>query len=177
MIQNTSFQDLDTTIHTCPDIATKRSHRNTLLQSLCMILGFALIVGSRSDLITYDKMRLFLLFFGLCTIGITTIYLIHGSKSLLYIPTQSTLKRGVKYYDLISEVYLTDLYKTSAGNNKIGIKENPSGNVRVEYLIDKEKKFLMVAVARFDNLLFIPLCNTTVYTDTEAEQVIGFLKL
>ncbi len=170
-------QTIDATLFASshPDIA-KRTSVSSLIFSLAMvaigILSF-LYIFEMNDKSSTMSMALMVLGTALILLGVFRLF--WKSKEIVYLPTGSVAKERSMFFDLKYMDKLTNMIESGDLGNKVGIKCESSGNVRLDIMISQDNKFAALQLFQFVPYTYAPVTSVHYFTGSEAAAVSAFL--
>lgn len=160
---------------THPDIAKRTSVSGVLISSLMLLLGilaFASTFGLEDKSSTIS-MALMVLGTGLFLMGIFRFF--WKSKEVVYLPTGSVAKERTLFFDLKYVDALTNMVNSDF-SQRVDVKSEPSGNLRMDVILSEDKKFAAVQLFQFVPYQYQPITSVHYLTNGSASAFAAFVE-
>lgn len=176
---NTETQKIsfDTLIAENPQIKCCRDRRKTIQNALFLLVGIAFIFVANMLGTAGNDTKLILSSIGICIVGIAAIYLVHGGRGYRYVPSQSRMKRGTKFFSRTAEGFFRNIERLDKEDEWTLPIEDSNGGVRVEYIFDESNSFLMLLPSIYEELFYRPLHKEILFSGSRAKEMIRSLNL
>ena len=98
------------------------------------------------------------------------------SKEWVYAPTGSVAEEGASFFDACDLQALTDTLEKKDFGTKNDVKVKPNGNVRMDYMISRDKEFVAVQLFRFIPYTYEPASSVFYFTGEDANAFVHCLR-
>lgn len=153
---------------THPDTVRRTNVSSIVIAVVCCLLGAAAFIASLSMDDSSFNLSMFFLIAGTIFILYAVFRSFWQSKEWVYIPTGSAMKAGSCYFDVCDLQALTDVLKKKSFEQSIGIQTKTNGNVRMDYMMSKDKKFVAIQLCRFVPYTYEPVFPVSYCKDSDA---------
>lgn len=175
-MNNTVLADatLFTTAH--PDIVKRTSLSSVIISAILCIVGVGAFVTSLRMGDASSTMSMLFMAGGTILFLLAMFRLFWKSKEWVYIPTGSVAKEGSCFFDVCDLQALTDVLDKRAFDAKNDIKVKTNGNVRMDYMLSQDKKFVAIQLFRFIPYTYEPASSVIYYTGNNASAFVHCLE-
>lgn len=170
-------QTMDATIFASshPDIVKRTCVSGIILSSIMLLLGVLAFVSileidNESSALSMATM---VLGTALCLTGIFRLF--WKSKEVVYAPTGSVAKERTVFFDLKHKDALKDIITSGSFAGSSDIRGEASGNLRMDVIFSKDKKFAAVQLFQFVPYTYQPITSVRYFTNESAAAVYAFL--
>lgn len=167
----TYHPSFDTLIEQNPHIVCRRDKRKTAFNLLSFAIGILFIFLSNRVLTAGNEAKFLLSSVGVCMVGIALIYLIHGGRCYLYLPAQSRMTRGTKFYSRTAEEYFRHLQETDTEDTWSSPIEDRNGGIRIEYIYGEADGYLLLLPSIYEDLTYQPLGRELLFSGAQAKEI------
>jgi hypothetical protein len=101
---------------------------------------------------------------------------VRHTHSVVYLPTQSELKKRSLYFDLGELKNLTELVDKHNFAATVNLRDNGSGNVRMDVLLSRCNGFAAVQLFQFVPYNYTPVSDIAYFAGDEAERFALFVR-
>nr|WP_301062155.1 hypothetical protein [Phocaeicola sp.] len=159
---------------THPDIV-KRTNISSVLISLALcVIGAGAFMISLNMADSSSAMSMLLITVGIILLLWAVFRLFWRSKEWVYVPTGSAMKEGTCFLeDLPAMRHVLEKKDFMAKNN---IRLTANGNVRMDYMVSRDKKFVAVQLFRFIPYTYEPASPVFYFTGNDANAFVQCLK-
>ena len=98
------------------------------------------------------------------------------SKEWVYAPTGSVAKEGACFFDVCDLQALTETLEKKGFETKNDVKVKTNGNVRMDYMISQDKKFVAAQLFRFIPYTYEPASSVFYFTGDDASAFVHCLE-
>lgn len=151
-----------------PDIVKRTNVFSIIIAVICCVLGAAAFTASLKMDDTSSNLTMFCLLIGTVLVLHAVFRLFWKSKEWVYMPTGSTIKAGCCYFDVCDLQVLNDILKNKNFEMNHGISIKTNGNIRLDYMLSKDGKFVAVQLCRFVPYTYEPVYPVSYYVKEEA---------
>ena len=134
-----------------------------------VVVGIAAIILALDLNTAPSTLSMVLLTVGTIFLLIALYRLFWRSKELVYTPTGSSISEGSCYWDVSDLQELARLLEQSDFASTAPLTVKLSGNVRLDYILSKDRKFAAVQLFRFVPYVYEPVSQVYYYTGEVAE--------
>lgn len=134
---------------THPDMLVRTSVSSVVLSAVLFVIGAAAFVSSLKMGDSSSTLSMMLMAGGTILFLCAVFRLFWRSKEWVYAPTGSVTKEGTCFFDVCDLQALTEVLEKKDFETRRDVKVKASGNVRMDYLISQDKKFVAVQLFRF----------------------------
>lgn len=175
-MNNTVLADatLFTTVH--PDIVKRTSLSSVIISAILCIVGVGAFVTSLRMGDASSTMSMLFMAGGTILFLLAMFRLFWKSKEWVYIPTGSVAKEGSCFFDVCDLQALTAALDKRAFDAKNDIKVKTNGNVRMDYMLSQDKKFVAIQLFRFIPYTYEPASSVIYYTGNDASAFVHCLE-
>lgn len=170
-------QSIDATIFASehPNIAKRTSISGLILSSLLILIGLAALISSNRLEEHASALTMILMLSGTIFVILGVFRLVWKGKVVIYTPTGSVAKEksfffDLKYLDALKSCITTGQFSTDAD-----VKSEPDGNIRMDVILSKDKKFVAVQLFQFVPYAYNPITSVHYYTNGDAIALSSFL--
>lgn len=159
-----------------PDIVKRTSLSSVILSAILCIVGAGAFATSLKMGDSSSTISMLLMAGGTILFLLAVYRLFWRSKEWVYIPTGSVAKEGSCFFDVCDLEALNDALdkKTFTSHKDVRVKTN--GNVRMDYMISRDKKFAAVQLFRFVPYTYEPASSVIYYTGNDASAFVHCLE-
>lgn len=97
-------------------------------------------------------------------------------KEWVYAPTGSVAKEGTCFFDVCNLQALTDALEKKGFETRNDVKVKTNGNVRMDYMISQDKKFVAAQLFRFIPYTYEPASSVFYFTGDDASAFVHCLE-
>ena len=97
-------------------------------------------------------------------------------KEWVYAPTGSVAKEGTCFFDVCDLQALTDALEKKGFETRNDVKVKTNGNVRMDYMISQDKKFVAAQLFRFIPYTYEPASSVFYFTGDDASAFVHCLE-
>jgi len=155
---------------------SKKTNTSSVLLSVLMILSGCVSIYWGLDLsVSSDIISMGLLTLGTILLLISLYHLFWNSKEWVYLSTGSKIIFGSCYADTNEMKNIRDVLEKK--KNELGFfPDKASGNIRLDYLLTKDRRFIAVQLFMFVPYTYEPVSEVYQYQEDEARTIIRYLK-
>ncbi|NDV63867.1 hypothetical protein [Bacteroides sp. 224] len=156
-----------------PDMVKRTSSTNLIFSGILFLGGIASLF---SGIQTSDHtLSLGLSVVGIALVTWAIIRLFIRSKEIVYLPTGSVANKQSIFFDL---KYMDELKKVvTTGNSGVDLplKSDSNGNVRMDVLETRDRRFVAVQLLQFVPYMYSPVTSVYYFTGNEAAAISSFI--
>ena len=158
-----------------PDIVKRISVSSLIFSGVLLLAGVLAFVSTMEieEKSSAGSMSLMVLGAALFLFGI--FRLLWKSKEVVYLPTGSLANEYRVFFDLKDLDKLKGIVTSNSYSVSSEIKSQAGGNVRLEIILSKDKKFAAVQLFQFIPYTYQPVTSVHYYTNEEASAFAAFL--
>lgn len=158
-----------------PDIVKRISVSSLIFSGVLLLAGVLAFVSTMEieEKSSAGSMSLMVLGAALFLFGI--FRLLWKSKEVVYLPTGSLANEYRVFFDLKDLDRLKGMVTSNSYSVSSEIKSQAGGNIRLEIILSKDKKFAAVQLFQFIPYTYQPVTSVHYYTNEEASAVAAFL--
>lgn len=159
-----------------PDIVKRTSLSSVILSAILCIVGAGAFATSLKMGDSSSTISMLFMAGGTILFLLAVYRLFWRSKEWVYIPTGSVAKEGSCFFDVCDLEALNDALdkKTFTSHKDVRVKTN--GNMRMDYMISRDKKFAAVQLFRFVPYTYEPASSVIYYTGNDASAFVHCLE-
>lgn len=160
-----------------PDIVKRTGVLSVLVSAVIGLIGVGAFVASLEMGDSSSTLSMLFMTGGTLLFLLAVFRLFWRSKEWVYLPTGSVAKEGACFFDVCDLQVLREALETKAFADKTDVKAKPNGNVRMDYVVTKDKKFIAAQLFRFVPYTYEPASPVFYYTGKDAGTFIHCLKI
>lgn len=154
------------TVH--PDIEKRTSVSSVLISAIFCVIGAGAFIASLRIGDSSSTMSMALMTGGTILFLLAVFRLFWKSKEWVYVPTSSIAKEHSCFFDECDLQALTAALESKNFAGQKDVKAKACGNVRMDYMLSQDKRFVAVQLFRFVPYTYEPASSVFYYTDAEA---------
>ncbi|MDR0962126.1 MAG: hypothetical protein LBM62_06185 [Mediterranea sp.] len=159
-----------------PHIGKRTNVANLALSITLIVLGIAAFLTTFLLKQPSSAVGMALMVVGIGLFVYGAMRLVRQSRSVVFLPTQSALKKHTLYFDLKELHNLKELVENRNFSAVINLKSTHSGNVRMDVLLSGCNGFAAVQLFQFVPYNYTPVTDITYYTNEDAQRFALFLR-
>lgn len=159
-----------------PDIIRRTSVSSVIFSVVLCVIGAGAFAASLSMGDSSSTMTMVFMLGGTVLFLWAVFRFFWQSKEWVYVPTGSAIKEGTCFFDGCDLQALADTMgkKRFLAGNSLKVKE--SGNVRMDYMLSRDKKFAAVQLFRFIPYTYEPASSVFYFTGNDADAFVRCLE-
>ena len=161
---------------THPDIVKRTSVSSVIISVILCVIGAGAFVTSLKMGDSSSTMSMVFMAGGTILFLWAVFRLFWRSKEWVYAPTNSVAKEGTCFFDVCDLQVLTEALEKKAFEAKNDVKVKTSGNVRMDYIISQDKKFVAAQLFRFIPYTYEPASSVFYFTENDADAFVHYMK-
>lgn len=146
-----------------------------IISLVLMGIGIASILFALDVEMTSPTFSMLLLSAGTVCLIFALYRLFWKSKGKVYTPTGSSVVEGSCYWDSCELQHLTAMLEQSDFKLDKHLSAKLSGNVRLDYILSKDRKFAAVQLFQFVPYVYEPVTNVFYYTEEIASNFAKYI--
>ncbi|MDO4180375.1 MAG: hypothetical protein Q4D36_03680 [Bacteroidales bacterium] len=154
------------TVH--PDIEKRTSVSSVLVSAIFCVIGAGAFVTSLKMGDSSSTMSMAFMTGGTILFLLAVFRLFWKSKEWVYVPTGSVAKERTCFFDECDLQALAATLESKDFTGKNDVKAKSCGNVRMDYMLSQDKRFVAVQLFRFVPYTYEPASSVFYYTGAEA---------
>lgn len=158
-----------------PDIVKRTSVSSVVTSVIICLVGVGAFVASLEMGDSSSTLSMLFMTGGTLLFLLVIFRLFWKSKEWIYLPTGSVAKESACFFDVCDLQALKEALETGNFSNKSDVKVKPNGNVRMDYVMTKDKKFIAAQLFRFVPYTYEPASSVFYYTGSDANAFINCL--
>lgn len=151
-----------------PDIEKRTSISSVLVSAIFCVIGAGAFVISLKMGDSSSAMSMAFMTGGIILFLLAVFRLFWKSKEWVYVPTGSVAKERACFFDECDLQALTAALENKSFESKSEVKVKPCGNVRMDYMLSQDQRFVAVQLFRFVPYTYEPASSVFYYTGAEA---------
>lgn len=159
-----------------PDIVKRTSVSSVIVSAVLCMIGAGAFVTSLKMSDSSSIMGMLFMTGGTILFLLAVFRLFWRSKEWVYTPTGSVTKEGSCFFDVCDLQALNEALETKSFGSKNDVKVKTSGNVRMDYLVSQDKKFVAVQLFRFVPYTYEAASSVFYYTGNDASTFVHCLE-
>lgn len=165
---------LFSTVHS--DVVKRVSASSVIVSVVIGAFGIGAFLTSMRMSDASSTMSMLCLTGGTILLLVALFRLFWRSKEWVYIPTGSVTKEGSCFFDVcdLQALNTTMERKSFQSTNEVQVKTN--GNVRMDYMISRDKKFVAAQLFRFVPYTYEPVSSVFYFTGNDANAFVQNLE-
>lgn len=179
MKKETQYTDIKGLYTSASYIKQVYNHKRRIPAWIAMIVGGLLIALPSVIHVGSELSEIILTILGVFVLLGVLVHWLKDTQQFIYVPTGQTVRLGTATYDRASCPTLMKIMQEDLDSNHLTVMhDDPNGGIRVDYLVSKDHKMLAIISAKYENLMWLPICgHVLLYTDEEAEKAIYLLNI
>ena len=158
-----------------PHLSRHTSVFSILVSSFIALLGIGCLCFSLDMDMVHSTMSMILLTVGTALILLSLYRIFWKSSEVVYLPTGSVVTEGSCYVDVRDLKSLEEAVHERNFSNASSVSFKHSGNVRMDYMLSKDRKFAAVQLFRFVPYTYEPATAIYYYTGDDAASFAHYL--
>ena len=134
---------------THPDVVKRTSISSVIISAILCVIGAGAFATSLKMGDSSSTMSMVFMAGGTILFLWAVFRLFWRSKEWVYAPTGSVAKEGACFFDVCDLQALTETLEKKGFETKNDVKVKTNGNVRMDYMISQDKKFVAAQLFRF----------------------------
>lgn len=159
-----------------PDIVKRTSLSSVIISAILCVAGAGAFATSLKMGDSSSTMSMFFMAGGTILFLLAVYRLFWRSKEWVYLPTGSVAKEGSCYFDVCDLQTLNNALDKKTFTSHKDVKVKTNGNVRMDYMISQDKKFVAVQLFRFIPYTYEPASSVIYYTGNDASAFVHCLE-
>lgn len=151
-----------------PDIVKRTSISSVIISAILCVVGAGAFITSLKMGDSSSTISMLFMAGGTILFLLAVFRLFWRSKEWVYTPTGSVAKEGSCFFDVCDLQALTDTLEKKTFEAKNDVKVKSNGNVRMDYMVSHDKKFVAVQLFRFIPYTYEPASSVFYYTGKDA---------
>ncbi|MDE6800999.1 MAG: hypothetical protein K2P62_12375 [Phocaeicola sp.] len=161
---------------THPDIVKRTSVSSVLISAIFCVAGAGAFVTSLKLNDSSSTMSMVCMTAGTILFLWAIFRFFWRSKEWVYVPTGSVVKEGTCFFDVCDLHALTEVLEKKGFETKNDVKVKTNGNVRMDYMISQDKKFVSAQLFRFIPYTYEPASSVFYFTGDDASAFVHCLE-
>lgn len=169
-----SFENIK--FYSTPDIKRSANYTSITTAIITLIVGILLLLFPIFFEGTNQAIISVLMMIGIALIIFSGFRLIWRSKSVVYLPTKSTIKEEDFYFD--SKCYQTLNSVVTTGNHDLvaQLRAQSGGACKLVVLYSKDKQFIALQILKYEPFSYVPQDEVYSFKDKVAEKLIDAIQ-
>ena len=159
-----------------PDIVKRTSLSSVIISAILCVVGAGAFLTSLKMGDSSSTISMLFMAGGTILFLIAVYRLFWRSKEWVYLPTGSVAKEGSCFFDACDLHALNDALAQKAFSSHNDVKVKTNGNVRMDYMISQDKKFVAVQLFRFIPYTYEPASSVFYFTGNDANAFVRCLE-
>lgn len=159
-----------------PDIVKRTSLSSVIISAILCLVGSGAFITSLKMGDSSSTMSMLFMAGGTILFLLAVYRLFWRSKEWIYLPTGSVAKEGSCFFEVCDLEALNDALEKKTFASHKGVKVKSNGNVRMDYMISRDKKFVAVQLFRFIPYTYEPASSVFYYTGSDASKFVHCLE-
>ena len=161
---------------THPDVVKRTSISSVIISAILCVIGAGAFATSLKMGDSSSTMSLVFMAGGTILFLWAVFRLFWRSKEWVYAPTGSVAKEGACFFDVCDLQALTETLEKKGFETKNDVKVKTNGNVRMDYMISQDKKFVAAQLFRFIPYTYEPASSVFYFTGDDASAFVHCLE-
>ena len=149
---------------THPDVVKRTSISSVIISAILCVIGAGAFATSLKMGDSSSTMSMVFMAGGTILFLWAVFRLFWLSKEWVYAPTGSVAKEGACFFDVCDLQALTETLEKKGFETKNDVKVKTNGNVRMDYMISQDKKFVAAQLFRFIPYTYEPASSVFYFT-------------
>ena len=159
---------------THPDVVKRTSVSSIIISAILCVIGAGAFATSLKMGDSSSTMSMVLMAGGTILFLWAVFRFFWRGKEWVYAPTGSVAKEGTCFFDVCDLQALTDALEKKFEPDDVKVKTN--GNVRMDYMISQDKKFVAAQLFRFIPYTYEPASSVFYFTGDDASAFVHCLE-
>lgn len=159
-----------------PDIVKRTCLSSVLVSAILCVVGAGAFITSLKMGDSSSTMSMMFMAGGTILFLWAVFRLFWKSKEWVYAPTGSVAKEGSCFFDVCDLQALANTLEKRDFVTKKDVKVKQNGNVRMDYMLSQDKKFVAVQLFRFIPYTYEPATSVFYFTGNDAGEFVSCLE-
>ena len=160
---------------THPDVVKRTSVSSIIISAILCVIGAGAFATSLKMGDSSSTMSMVLMAGG-TILFLWAVFRFSGEARNVYAPTGSVAKEGTCFFDVCDLQALTDALEKKGFETRNDVKVKTNGNVRMDYMISQDKKFVAAQLFRFIPYTYEPASSVFYFTGDDASAFVHCLE-
>lgn len=161
---------------THPDVVKRTSVSSVILSAVLCVTGVCAFAASLKTGDSSSTLSMAFMTGGTILLLWAVFRFFWRSKEWVYAPTGSVAEEGGCFFDVCDLQALTETLEKKDFETKNGVNVKKNGNVRMDYMISRDKRFVAVQLFRFIPYTYEPASSVFYFTGDDARAFVHCLE-